>query len=88
MRCLKTEQTHRSFQELLDRSTYEYNYTIHSTTGKRPIETFFGRRVSIDPEQYENARRENIDILRKRQAKDLETHNKTRQPIKTYSLVI
>ncbi|XP_036348053.1 uncharacterized protein LOC118757450 [Rhagoletis pomonella] len=85
MRCLKTEQTHRSFQELLDRSTYEYNYTIHSTTGKRPIETFFGRRVSIDPEQYENARRENIDILRKRQAKDLETHNKTRQPIKTYS---
>lgn len=85
MRCLKTEQTHRSFQELLDRSTYEYNYSIHSATGKRPIETFFGRRVSIDPEQYENSRRENINILRKRQAKDLETHNKTRQPIKTYS---
>ena len=45
MRCLKIEKTHTTFEELLDRAVYEYNYTIYSATGKKPIELFFGRRV-------------------------------------------
>lgn len=84
MRCLKTEKTHRTFEELLDRAVYEYNCTIHSTTGKKPIELFFGRRVSTSPEQYENARKENIEAIVKKQAKDIENHNKKRKPFKDY----
>ncbi|XP_037824735.1 uncharacterized protein LOC119612917 [Lucilia sericata] len=84
MRCLKTEKTHRTFEELLDRAVYEYDCTIHSTTGKKPIELFFGRRVRTIPEQYENARKENIEAIVKKQAKDIENHNKKRNPFKDY----
>lgn len=82
MRCLKAETTHRSFTELLDRAVYEYNYSIHSVTKKRPVETFFGRNVSTDPSQYESARQENIERLKEKQIK---YHNKNKHPIKTYS---
>lgn len=85
MRCLKTEKTHRSFEELLDRSVYEYNCTIHSTTGRKPIELFFGRRVNTNPEQYENARKENIEAIVMKQEKDIKFHNKKRNPFKNYS---
>lgn len=85
MRCLKTNKTHRNFEELLDRAVYEYNCTIHSTTGKKPIELFFGRRVSTSPDQYENARRETIEAIVNKQAKDIETHNKKRNPFKDYT---
>lgn len=41
MRCIKKDGTHRNFLELLERAMYEYNYTIHSVTKKRPLEVFF-----------------------------------------------
>lgn len=85
MRCLKSDNIHNSFEQLLDRSVYEYNYSIHSTTGKRPLEVFFGRRVSVDPEMYEKARQDNIQKLQEKQGKDLEWHNKDRQPYKSYT---
>ncbi|CAD7012878.1 unnamed protein product [Ceratitis capitata] len=84
MRCLKAERNFTSFAELLDNSVYEYNYTVHSTTKKKPIEVFFGRRVSTDPNLFEKAREENICELKRKQTKDLEYHNKTRNPIKIY----
>ena len=86
MRCLKTENLHKSFIELLDRAVYEYNCTIHSTTQKKPIEAFFGRNVSTDPNLYEKARQENIEAIAKKQEKDLETHNRKRKPQKNYSI--
>lgn len=85
MRCLRTDRIHRSFLELLDRAVYEYNYSIHSTTKKRPIEAFFGRTVSTDPEQYEKARQEISGQIAEKQKTDLEYHNKNRHKIKTYS---
>lgn len=85
MRCLKTDQTHRTFEELLDRSVYEYNFSIHSTTKKRPIEVFFGRTVSTDPEAYEKSKQSNIERLKEKQAQDLKYHNKNRDRIKTYN---
>lgn len=84
MRCLKTERTYPTFLELLDRSVYEYNYTIHSTTGQRPLEVFFGRRVSTNPEMYEKARQDNIQRLRDKQATDLRIHNEKREPIRQF----
>lgn len=86
MRCLRLDGTHRSFEELLERSVYEYNYTIHSTTGKKPIELFYGRIVSTDPEQFEKSRQDNIEQLRDKQNKDISFHNKNRQKIKTYEV--
>lgn len=85
MRCLKSDGTHRSFIELLDRSIYEYNSSIHSTTGKKPIEIFFGRNSNIDPEQYEKARQDNIQRLKEKQYNDIKYHNKNRLPIITYN---
>lgn len=84
MRCLKTERTYTTFIELLDRAVYEYNYSIHSTTGQRPLEVFFGRRISTDPETYEKARQDNIQRLKDKQATDLRIHNKNREPIKQF----
>lgn len=86
MRCLRLDGTHRSFEELLERSVYEYNYTIHSTTGKKPIELFYGRIVSTDPEQFEKSRQDNIEQLRDKQNKDISFHNKNREKIKTYEV--
>lgn len=85
MRCIKKKQEHKSFEELLNRAIYEYNYTVHSVTGKKPLEVFFGRRVTTDPEQFEKSRQDNIDRIRKKQITDLENHNKKRKEIITYS---
>ncbi len=63
MRCLQTEKIHRSFHELLDRSVNEYNLSIHTVTGKKPIEAFFGRRVSSNPELLAKDREETIKKL-------------------------
>lgn len=85
MRCLKATRHRMTFDQLLDCAVYEYNYSIHSVTNKRPIETFFGRIVSTNPDQYEAARQENIEKLRIKQHKDVENHNKSRQEVKEYS---
>jgi len=86
MRCLKRDQTHRNFEELLDRAVYEYNYSIHSVTKKRPLEVFFGRRVTTDPTKYEQARLDNIEQLRRKQTDDLVDHNSRKKPIRTYDV--
>lgn len=36
---------------------------ISTTTGRNPIVLFFGRRVSTSPQQYENARKENVESI-------------------------
>lgn len=84
MRCLKTNRVHESFEELIDKAVYEYNSSIHSTTGKRPIDVFFGRNLKADPEALENARMEVIESLKAKQENDLKQHNKSRQKIIQY----
>lgn len=86
IRCLKSENIERSFPELLDRAVYEYNYSIHSTTGQKPVESFFGRRIYTNPEQYEKARQNNIQRLRQKQEQDLTLHNKHRKPFNNYNI--
>lgn len=86
MRCLKKDGTHRTFEELLERSVYEYNCSIHSVTARKPIDTFYGRIVSTNPEQLEDSRRENIETLRKKQQQNLKYHNQNRQPLKNYEI--
>lgn len=85
MRCIKTEQTCRSFEELLENATNEYNFTIHSTTGKKPVELFLGRSPNITPEEFENNRQKNIEKILQKQQKDIKYHNKKRKPPKTYN---
>lgn len=85
MRCLQNERTHRSFQELLDRSVKEYNFSVHSVTGKRPMETFFGRRVSSDPRLLEKDRNETIKKLSEKQMADLAYHNRDRSLPREYA---
>lgn len=84
MRCLKKEGTERNFKELLERAVYEYNYSFHSVTKKRPLEVFFGRRVTTDPDQYETARQDNIERLKNKQKTDRTNHNKNKNEIRNY----
>lgn len=85
MRCLQKEQTYRSFQELLDFSVKEYNLSIHTVTGRKPMEVFFGRRVSTDPELLRKDREENMRKLMEKQKIDLTYHNANREPPKEYA---
>lgn len=86
MRCLKTDGIHRSFEELLERTVYEYNSSVHSTINRKPIDIFYGRNVSTDPDQFERCRHETIERLRAKQEKDITYHNKKRQPEKDYEV--
>ena len=85
MRCLKAEEPLRTFKGLLERAVNEYNFTIHSTTGKKPVELFFGRIPDVTPEQFEQARLSNIERLIAKQEKDINYHNKKRNLTKQYS---
>lgn len=84
MRCLKDEGVCRDFEELLERSVNEYNHSIHTTIGKRPVDIFFGRTVDFSPGSYERTREDNMTKLKKKQEKDLEYHNKNKKEIKQY----
>jgi hypothetical protein len=84
MRCLKADGIGRNFEELLERSVNEYNHTVHSTTGKKPVVLFFGRIPNITPENFEKARLNNIEKIRLKQEQDMAFHNKKRSPVKTY----
>lgn len=86
MRCLREKQPTRSFQELLEKAVYEYNLTIHSTTGKKPAELFLGKINRANPEDLEKIRTNNIEKLKNKQDKDIEQHNKKRLPMKTYEI--
>lgn len=82
LRCTKAENTHTDFEDLLNRSLHKYNYSIHSTTKRKPIEVFFGRTVGPNPIELD--RQENIQNLKNKQEKDLALHNKNRQDFKTF----
>lgn len=86
MRCLKSDGTPRSFQELLERATNEYNHTIHSTTKKKPVELYFGRSSRVSPADFEKSRLDNIERLKQKQQKDIIHHNKKRKPVKNYEV--
>lgn len=86
IRCLKTDNLHSTFSELLDRSIYEYNRSIHSTTQKKPVDIFFGRRLLNNPEELEHTRRENMAKIQAKQQVDLNYHNKKKKPLKVYQV--
>jgi len=85
MRCLKADGTSRNFQELLERAVNEYNHTFHSTINAKPVNIYFGRHNSSDPEDYERTRLKNINNLTQKQIQDLEYHNQNRQAPKNYN---
>lgn len=85
MRCLKTQKAHRTFEELIEKSVKEYNLTVHSITGKKPVEVFYGRTVTTDPKQLEEFRKETMRKLEEKQARDLTYHNQKRTALRTYS---
>lgn len=84
MRCLKSDKLHNSFHDLLTKTLYEYNRSIHSSTGKKPIDIFFNKNFNGDPEKTILEKQEIINRLTEKQKKDLDYHNKTRQAPKTY----
>lgn len=84
LRCLKDEGICRNFEELLERSVNEYNHSIHSTIGRKPVDMFFGRTVDFSPGSYERTRENNITMLKKKQEKDLNYHNKDKKDVKQY----
>lgn len=84
MRCLKAENIHTTFSELLHRSLFEYNNSIHSTINRKPVEAFFGRRVGTNPEDTEREREEVIQRLKAKQVEDRNYHNRKKTPPKTY----
>lgn len=86
MRCLKADRVERTFQELLERAVNEYNHTVHSSIKKKPVEAFYGRTPNANPEELEEARRNNVQKLREKQNKDLKYHNTKRKPIKNYEV--
>lgn len=86
MKCLKSESAHNSFSELLHRSLYEYNNSIHSTTLRKPVEAFFGRRIFTVPHELEKDRLEIIQRIKQKQEKDTEFHNKAKSPQKDYEI--
>lgn len=84
MRCLKSDGTSRSFEELLERAVNEYNHSVHSTVNRKPVDLYFGRTVDFSPQDIETVRRNTIERLESKQAKDLEYHNRNRHPAKEY----
>jgi len=60
------------------------NHTIHSTTKKTPIGIFLGRIPKITAEELKRVRTENIEKVKEKQRKDLEYHNRTRNPLNKY----
>lgn len=84
IRCVKAEKVHDSFNDLLNRSIFKYNYSIHSTINRKPVEVFFGRTITTDPMQLEQERQEVEKNLIDKQEKDLEFHNQNRKLFKEF----
>jgi len=58
MHVIKKDKIHRTFDELLERAIYEYNYTFHSVTNQRPlVQMFFRKTITTDPEQRKKSTR-------------------------------
>lgn len=86
MRCIKAKKIHSTFSELLDMSVYEYNRSIHSTTKRKPIDVFFGKNKLNNSEQLDLERKEISEKIKRKQAVDLDYHNRRRSPPKNYSI--
>lgn len=86
MRCLKSEGTHLNLSELLDKSIFEYNNTVHSTLGKRPVDAFFGRKSHGNPKERENDIAKMIKQIKDKQASDMNYHNCNRGVPKEYKV--
>lgn len=86
MRCLKSVGTQKDLPELLDKSIYEYNNTIHSTLGKKPFEAFFGRKSYGNDAEREKDRIQMINDIKKKQLADLYYHNRNRKEPTSYSV--
>lgn len=85
MRCIKCEQPDRNFDELVESAVNEYNHSIHSSTGKKPVDLFFGRPTTFGPDDYERTRMNNYEKLMRKQENDLNYHNRDRkEPIQYY----
>lgn len=84
MRCLKTQNSHRTFSELLHRAIYEYNNSIHTTIRRKPIEAFFLGRVTTNPQDIEDLKLEIIKRIGEKQLEDMSYHNKRKTLPKTY----
>lgn len=85
IRCTKAEKTYDSFSDLLHQALYRYNNSIHTTTNLRPVEVFFGNRITTNPLQLEQFRKENVKKLIAKQETDLRYHNRNRMPFKDYA---
>lgn len=84
IRCVKAEKIHDSFEDLLIKSIFRYNYSVHSTIKRKPVEVFFGRTVTTNPTQLENDRLEIIKNLEEKQIGDLKFHNQRRKEFKKF----
>lgn len=84
MRCLKAENIHNTFSELLHRSIYEYNNSVHSTVQRKPVEAFFGRRISTDPKVIKKEKENISQRLKEKQTEDIDYHNRTKTTPKIY----
>jgi len=84
MRCQKAEKLHSSIRDLIGRSIIKYNNSIHSTTNRKPVDLFFGRKVANDHNLQQAERQETIEKIINKQEKDLEFHNDAKDFVKTY----
>lgn len=84
LRCLKAEGECRNFEELLEKATNEYNLSIHSIVGKKPVDLFFGRTVDFSPGSYDRTRQSNMERIQETQKRNLEYHNRIKQDGKEY----
>ena len=86
MRCLKHEHPEKNFDELLQWSVNEYNHSIHSVIGRKPVDVFFGRPLAAKSDNVEEIRKETLGKLKMKQEKDLLYHNRNRQDAVDYKV--
>ena len=87
-RCIQTKHEELSQKERFRLSIAYYNNTIHSSTGLKPKEIFFGlkdgdQRPMDAARITENSKRvydEAVVALRKKQTQDLQFHNRGKEP--------
>lgn len=65
MRCLKLDESTLEFEELLFKAVEEYNTSVHSTTQKKTIDIFFGKQLSTNPQELQDARKKISEKIEK-----------------------
>lgn len=84
MRCLKSEKIHNSFEDLIFKTIYTYNHSVHSVTKRKPVEAFFGRSVVTNAQLLQKEQDDIKKNLKEKQEADLNFHNKNKQQYKDY----